>query len=188
MKRNYFLLLVVTIFAAGCSKTSNPVITTVPVTNVPGAADFGFTSNGSEAARKNDANSAIAYGELSQSSYAPVYNILRFFFGSTQTLGGAKHNLELHVTINGISPIPAKYPISATAGIPNGDAVLFIDSLTYGIANVAGDIGTVEITKYDTVANLVSGKFSFISTLSWPLTGNFPKQDTVTSGYFTDVP
>jgi hypothetical protein len=184
MKSQFILTLLFILLASGCSKTSNPV-TPTPTGITVGAGDFGFTSLGIGVQRSKDYNNnALAYAQIYSNSLPKT---LEIFIATRQGSAASFHDFQITFLVSGFSPHPETYTISNSGPSPNSTATLLEDSLDYSVTVGAGDGGTLEITKFDTVDNLISGKFSFTATRTWPQTGSFATRDTVTSGTFTDI-
>ncbi|MFI5264187.1 MAG: hypothetical protein ACHQM6_06705 [Candidatus Kapaibacterium sp.] len=185
MKYHYLLFVVLLTFIFGCSKTSNPAAPAQTGKTVVGAGDFGFTSLGTSVQRAKDFNNnAIAYAQIYGNSSPKS---LEIFIATRQGSQASFRDFQITFLVYGFSPQPGIYTISNSGAAPSATTTLIMDTVDYSVTTAPGDGGTLEITKFDTVQNLISGKFSFVATRTWPQTGNFPTKDTVTSGTFTDI-
>ena len=104
---------------------------------------------------------------------------LDLFFSRTQLRGMDDVHIGLAGNMN--APLPGTYPIVSfdlSTGI-DGD----LDSM--GIQYGSLDGGSLTITKFDTINNLVSGTFRMVTAVRWPAPDP-TKQDTV-AGSFTNV-
>jgi hypothetical protein len=75
------------------------------------------------------------------------------------------------------SPMMGTFPVAATGDRSKASITLKLDTALYG--SKAG--GTISITKFDTINNVVSGTFSFDGSHGSDL-------EHVTSGYFNEIP
>ena len=176
------LLLVV----AGCSESVSPPMGNLGIP--PGATEgqYGFYING----RQFD-NCNVSYRDgaasiqpfVIEGSGAVRLNISLFYNLSDGTYGTIDLNIPL------LSAKPQMYQFSDAGSDWNPSAIgyYYIDTAgTYtDYRSIPG--GTLTITKFDTVHNLVSGYFQFSAYELSPVT-NLHNTATVSSGYFNDIP
>lgn len=166
---------------AGC----NP--STAPTTNNLGsfAGEYGFTLNG------NAFDSGTPTGTEGNASISPlpgqgesaVQLSISLFF---QLPDGTYGSVLVYVPL--INPQPQTIEISSYT-IPtslNATASIDYDSLAwFWFSSLPG--GTITLTKFDTVNNLVSGTFNFTASQTSP-TANPNNVFRITAGYFNDIP
>jgi Family of unknown function (DUF6252) len=92
------------------------------------------------------------------------------------------HSKSIELFLPFTSPATGTYPITQWNDPVNAQAAIQIDSFEYDSRNG----GTLTITTFDTVNNLVSGTFSFTASLAQP-SQNSAIVDTVLNGFFNDV-
>ena len=174
-----FTFLVVFLLSAGCkyNPASQPVtVTPPPVVRVPQENDVWFKINGQAVDRQKDSLNSRAYAFSEPDAAPPNDRLLEFFFTTKQVFQGAVHTISYSVSLYRLFYRPQVYDLSDSNYQSAGFA---IDTRSFQSRN-----GKFEITKIDTSANLISGKFSMIGTS----TENGIITDTLTDGYFNDVP
>jgi hypothetical protein len=181
MKHGILFLLV--IIAAGCNNNSNPVSSATPSSSRTTSGGFGYVLNGTSVDRINFPLASSGSASLQQNAGLGVpanSRLLSINLMTEQVNFPAFHSriIELYAAIN--APVPATFQINQWDNASSGDAAIQDDTLEY--KSNAG--GTLVITKFDTVNNLVSGTFNFTAALSTDPS----KTETVASGFFTDIP
>ena len=174
-----FTFLVVFLLSAGCkyNPASQPVtVTHPPVVRVPQENDVWFKINGQAVDRQKDSLNSRAYAKTELVAMPPNDMLLEFLFTTKQVFQGASHTISYVVDLDRLLYTPQVYDLSDS----NYQVASFIiDNRVFRSRK-----GSFEITKIDTAANLISGKFSMIGTS----TDNGIFTDTLTDGYFNDVP
>jgi hypothetical protein len=172
------LFIVIAAIAIGCKSTSTEPVPVSPVRN-PG--EFGYSMNGESFDRKNYHAFGIASIQPSNPYIGPVgapgQKVLQIPLNIIDTL-----NQGLIIVIPITTPLTTSF--SFTAGT-NGAFAWFSRPNTFTYET--NGTGSLTITKFDTVNNLVSGTFNFDATLTYPNTDP-SKFIHITSGYFNDIP
>ncbi|MFI5264404.1 MAG: hypothetical protein ACHQM6_07810, partial [Candidatus Kapaibacterium sp.] len=174
-----FTFVVLLLLSAGCkyNPASQPVtVTPPPVVRVPQENDVWFKINGQAVDRQKDSLNSRAYATAEPVAMPPNDMLLEFLFTTTQVFQGASHTITYAVELDRLFYTPHVYDLSDSN---YQSASFLIDKRSF-----SGRKGSFEITKIDTAANLISGKFSMIGTS----TDKGAITDTLTDGYFNDVP
>ena len=174
-----FTFVVAVLLSAGCKYNpgSQPVaVTPPPVVRVPQENDVWFKINGQAVDRQKDSLNSRAYAMIELVEMPPNNRQLDFLFTTTQVFQGASHTISYAAELGGLYYTPRVYDLSDS---DYQRASFVIDKRVFQSRK-----GNFEITKIDTAANLISGKFSMIGTSI----DNGALTDTLTDGYFNDVP
>ncbi len=172
------------LIAVGCSQAVAPTEENLGIP--PGAVEgeYGYNINGriydSHAPLGGDGTASL--GPLTGQGSAAVQISLYLFYDFGNGLYG---NVGLNIPI--IKAQPQTVSIYGTSSTKDPQATAYCDCDSNGfIWYTALPGGTVNITKFDTVNDLVSGTFEFTATeTSSNLDSD--KKVTVTSGYFNDI-
>jgi hypothetical protein len=146
------------------------------------AGDFGYTLNGTAFDRFSSGESTEAYATIESNWGAGVMPgswLLYINLMDEQISITSFHTKTIELFVPFTSPVPGTYPITQWNDPTNAQAAFLIDSFQYNSLNG----GTLTITKFDTVNNVVSGTFSYTASL----TQNASIIDTVVNGFFNDV-
>jgi len=176
-----FTFVVVVLLTTGCkyNPASQPVIVTpppTPVVRVPQENDVWFKINGEDVDRQRDSLNSRAYASIQEDAAPPNNRMLDFEFTTKQVFQGAVRKVAYYMTLYRLLYTPHVYDLSDSN---NQRGAFSIDSRQF-----RSQKGSFEITKIDTSANLISGKFSTIATT----TQSGILTDTLTEGYFNNVP
>jgi hypothetical protein len=187
MLKQFWLLFSLTamLIAVGCSQAVAPTQLNpgIPLGSFEG--EYGFSLNGkaydSGTPTGNEGNASL--GPLvGQGQSAVQLSISLFFQLSDGTYGGVQISVPL------INPQPQTVEISSFT-IPanlNATASMDYDSLGWlSYSSLPG--GSITLTKFDTVNNLVSGTFNFTGSQTSPA-ADPNNVIRITSGYFNDIP
>lgn len=180
MKSVFVLLLPVlsAFLLIGCTKDSNPLNSGSNITtnDPPG---IGFILDGTSVATIDYPVGTNAYAEYYSNPGSGVPKDSRILTIELNTKNIHVANIFLVTVI----PIPtlASFQIKKWVHpiLADAEAEFWGDSLSY-----ASDTGKVIITKFDTIANIVSGTFTFSAKAFRDST----KTHNITSGYFSNIP
>ncbi|HET6402762.1 MAG TPA: DUF6252 family protein [Candidatus Kapabacteria bacterium] len=175
------LLVILLLAIFGCSQATNPVAPSGNNTPALAAGSFEYVLNGDSVNHNNSqiGTEASALIEPNAGLGTPANSKLLFInLMYFQVSIFQSHTMSVSIGIPILAPVPGTFAI----GSDPSAAVAYVqpDSLQYN--SLPG--GSVTITKFDTVNNLVSGTFRFTASL----TNDPTKIDTVTSGVFNDIP
>jgi hypothetical protein len=180
MKR--VILFLLTVFALGCSNNSNPISSSAPTSHTtPGG--FGYVLNGISVDRKDFPLASSGSASLQQNAGLGVpanSKLLTINLMTAQVNSSTIHSRTIELFAAITAPVPATFEINQLSNASSGNAAIQDDSLQFQ----SNSGGTLVITKFDTVNNLISGTFSFTAALSTDPS----KIDNLTSGFFTDIP
>jgi Family of unknown function (DUF6252) len=169
------------LIAVGCSQAVAPTELNPGIP--PGAkeGEYGYNING----KGFDSGTPVSFegsAQLSpypgQSAGAVILHVLMSYDFTNGQYGTIQFTIPLTV------PKPQSLPISNSGMSVHATAIYdSMDDIIYE----ALPGGTINITKFDTVNNLVSGTFEFTASESYPKTD--PQMTaTITSGYLNDMP
>lgn len=179
IKHCSLFFLAIAAIAFGC-KSSSTGPTAEPI-RIPG--EFGYSLNGQSFDRKNyPVGNVTAYASLGGATGSKI-------LGVTMMINfNDKFTSSHYVTVNIPIGIPAtgSYSFSLSKGKTAASGFVQINAALYPLY-ISNDSGSVIITKFDTVNNIVSGTFNFDAVLT------NPQYDTsqimhVISGYFNEIP
>jgi Family of unknown function (DUF6252) len=145
------------------------------------SGDFGYTLNGTVFDRVSSGESTTASASIDSNwgaGVTPGSWLLYINFMDEQISLPSFHTKSIELFVPFTSPVPGMYQITQWNAPAGAQAAVAIDSFQYNSLNG----GTLTITKFDTVNNLVSGTFSFTA-----LQANGSIVETVTNGSFNDV-
>jgi len=174
------------LIAVGCSQAVAPTELNPGIP--PGATEgeYGFNINGIIIdSRSLDIPEYLVslnkYSDQSSSSVTVlIYLFYDFFNGKS---GGVSFSIGL------VQPQPQTLQI--TSSIPNvgsyATSLILHDSLPLGFTNYQASSGSITISKFDTINNLISGNFELTAPRP-STTNNGPSTIIVTSGFFNDIP
>ena len=167
-----FSILVIAFVAFGCHSATTPPDPVV----VHDPGEFGYTYNGTAIDRK-DFWSGTSSGSA---AYTANYGIAgSYMLDITLTVYPASsptvRKVELLIPMP--APMTGTWTLLASGDRTKASITLKLDTASFG--SKAG--GTIVITKFDTVNNVVSGTFSFDGAHGTDL-------EHVTSGYFNETP
>ncbi len=165
----------------GCSKNTNPVSTDTGNGGIPAnptEGEFGFNASGSWVDRNNyplgSTAAASIYGFGQGLPPSMIIN-LTYFTASISDF----HSYYILLGLPSFSATPRTYTIGNSNDPTAASATYSQDSLEY-----QSTVGSLTITKFDTINNLISGTFTFTATLkSGP-----SKSIQISTGYFNDIP
>ena len=149
------------------------------------SGDFGYMLNGTVFDRVNSGESTAASASIDSNwgaGVTPGSWLLYINLMDEQINVTSFHTKSIELFVPYTSPVMNTYQIAQWNNPANAQAVVAIDSFQYNSQNG----GTLTITKFDTVNNLVSGTFSFTASLAQP-SSNPSLVETVTNGSFNDV-
>ncbi|HET6400827.1 MAG TPA: hypothetical protein VFH95_05440 [Candidatus Kapabacteria bacterium] len=180
-----FFALAALVLVAGCSESVSPSGDNTGIPRGSFEGEYGFSLNG------NTYDSGTPFGTEGNASLRPLasqgrnavqLSISLFFELTDGTYGSVQVSVPL------INPQPqteeiSSYTIPATS---NATGSIDYDSLGWRwFSSLPG--GTITLTKFDTVNNLISGTFNFTASQTSP-TANPNNVMRLTSGYFNDIP
>jgi hypothetical protein len=186
MQRAFPYLCLITgllFLSAGCT---NPV---VPGNNQTShfftSGDFGYTLNGTVFDRASSGESTEASASIDSNwgaGVTPGSWLLAIDLMDEQISLASFHTKTIELYVPFTSPVTGTYQITHWDDPVNAQAIVALDSFEYD----SRDGGTLTLTKFDTVNNLVSGTFSFTASLAKP-SPDASRVETVTNGSFNDV-
>jgi hypothetical protein len=183
--RLFFLLFAITLVGLfGCSHSTSPIISNTPQYS---EGEFGFANNGTSIDSKNNPTGSTAQVSLFKNAGLGVdttttlVSIELNYISITGLFNLQTLNIGLGVPIH--SKLPQTYAIGNWNDPTAATGFELLDSINY--KSVAG--GTLTITKFDTINNLLSGTFSFNAALA-PPPNSTTTSVTVSSGFFNDIP
>jgi len=186
MLRRYFVLCILVACIAGCkyNPASEPAGTVKKGPGV-GTGSFGYLIGSDSIVMQSDPmlSSAAATMRPEQNPLPPgSKKDMTVGLLAHPVINGKVHIVYLSFIFPLVDPAPQIYHLVKFGSCACPTVSLVIDTMSF--VNNAG--GTVEITKFDTVNNLLSGKFSLTLFRSSP-TVDSTVIDTISGGYFTDV-
>ncbi|MFI5201195.1 MAG: DUF6252 family protein [Candidatus Kapaibacterium sp.] len=174
------LLLLLLAALAGCTQSTSP--SSQGSVGFAATSDFGYTLNGSAFDRNGHGLGTEAFAILAPNwSFQSQGRVLTIMLRYAPFTFGPYHSTSVSLSIDVTSPVPQTFVINADSGLAIGN-VDYDDTNSYS-SIYSHSIGQITITKFDTVANVISGTFNFTAAKE---NGSTPAV-TVTSGYFTDV-
>jgi Family of unknown function (DUF6252) len=171
------------ILSGGCTNPVSPVNNQVSHTFTSG--DFGYTLNGTAFDRASSGEVTEASAQIDSNwglGVMPGSWLLTVNLMDEQISLTSFHTKSIELFVPFTSPVPGTYQITQWNAPAGAQAAVMIDSFQYDSRNG----GTLTITKFDTVNNLVSGTFSFTASLAQP-SSNPSLVETVTNGSFNNV-
>ena len=185
MLRRYSVLYILLVCLGGCKY--NPA--SEPATTVKkgqgGIGSFGFLIGGDSIIGKPDPAISTASATMHPEQF-PLppgsKKDLTIMLRAVSVIKGKVHDVILTFSIPLVDPAPGIFHLAKYGSCACPTLSLIVDTISF--CNNAG--GTIEITKFDTVTNLVSGKFSLTLFKCSPFVDS-TLIDTVSEGYFTDV-
>jgi hypothetical protein len=180
-----FFALAMLIFVVGCSESVSPTGDNTGIPHGSFEGEYGFNLNGQEY------DSGTPIGNEGDASLRPLVaqgqnaiqlSIYLYFELPDGTYG----SVQIYAPL--INPQPQTLEISSYT-IPtslNATASVGYDSLGLRVYSSLPN-GTITLTKFDTVNNLVSGTFNFTASQTSP-TDDPNSVIPITSGYFNDIP
>lgn len=184
LKYSVFFILLASIAGCKYNPASNiPVV--VKKVSGGGTGSFGYLLGRDSIVKQSDPTISSASASLRPEQYplpAGSKKDLTVILMAHPVIKGSVHTIMLTLSFPLVNPVPATYHLAKYGTCACPFVSLLIDTLDF--CNNAGS--TVEITKFDTVANLLSGKFSLTLFRCSPSVDS-TLIDTVTGGYFTDV-
>lgn len=165
-ERSLFFLLLLVVLSAGCGSPTVPLPGTGTSTLASG--QFKYTVDGATVSSADYPGAAALIKRIPLSSMSLELDFSIFAFGPS----GSSYS-SLNMMLNQFVTRPATYDLSGRTG----EASIYTDSGSYESVT-----GTLELTEVDTVANRISGTFSFDAENSLGQTVH------ITSGSFHKVP
>jgi len=176
--------LVVLLLVAGCSESVSPTGNVgIPLGSIEGEYGFRLNGNGYDSGTPAVNEGQASLRPLAGQGQNAAQLFISLYFEFTDGTYG-----RVQVSVPLINPQPQTVAISSYT-IPatfNATAALGYDSLGFTYyQSLPG--GSITITKFDTVNNLVSGTFNYTASQTSP-TANPNNVISLTSGYFNDIP
>jgi hypothetical protein len=185
MKQTHILFLLVIFIFTGCQLGSNPTGSNSNATLNPNpvAGEFGYIHNGTVTDRKDYLLGSSAHAIIEPNAGLGIPPNSKLLFITLTTLDfnlSSFHSRSIEIGIPFYDPVTGTFPILKWDDPSGANAAILDDSLEY--ESIAG--GTLTITKFDTVKNVVSGTFAYTAALKTDPSKTF----TISSGYFNEIP
>jgi hypothetical protein len=185
MKQRLILFLLGIFIASGCQSGSNPTSTNSnPMLNQnPVAGEFGYILNGTMTDRKDYPVGSTATAIIQKNAglgIPPNSKLLSITLTTFNISLGGFHSRSIELFTPFYNAVTGTFPILKWDDPSGAVAAILDDSLEYD----SQPGGTLTITKFDTVSNVVSGTFTFTATLKTDPSKTF----TISGGYFNDIP
>ncbi|MFI5264940.1 MAG: hypothetical protein ACHQM6_10535, partial [Candidatus Kapaibacterium sp.] len=173
------------LFSAGCQSGSNPTGTNSnPTLNQnPVAGEFGYILNGRVTDRKDYPITSTASAMVVTNAgfgIPPNSKLLAITLTTLDISFSTFHSRSIELFTPFYNPVTGTFPILKWDDPSGAVAAILDDSLEYD--SKTG--GTLTITKFDTVRNVVSGTFTFTASLKTDPSKTF----TISAGYFNEIP
>jgi hypothetical protein len=185
MKQRHILFLLVIFIASGCHNASNPIgPNSNPTLNQnPVAGEFGYILNGTVTDRKYYPVASTGSATIQKNAGLGIppnskllaITLMAFDFSLPPFHSRA---IELFTPFN--NALTGTFPILKWDDPSGANAAILDDSLEYD----SNPGGTLTITKFDTVNNVISGTFIFTATQNTDPSKTF----TISTGYFNEIP
>lgn len=180
------ILLMGMFFIIGCSNSSSP---TGPISDSPtthSAGDFGYSVNSTPHSKSATTIGSVGRATVvdgAQYGLTPGMKMLQVNLLIESFTASDFHLEQLALLIPFRNPVPATFNIGGSEAPTLAQAVYVSDSLSY--RSESG--GSIVLSEFDTVNNLVSGTFDFDVTIAPPPNGS-PTTIHITGGYFQKIP
>ena len=172
------------IFVAGCSETTSPS-GNVGIPRGSFEGEYGFSLNGNtyDSGTPFGTEGSVTLWPLVGQRQGAVQLFISLYF---QLPDGTYGSVRLFVPLADPGPQTAEISSYTIPANSNATASINYDSLgVHWYSSLPG--GTITLTKFDTVKNLVSGTFNFAASQTSP-TSDLNNVMSVASGYFNDIP